>query len=192
VSVFSWPARVYWEDTDGSAIVYYANYLRFLERAVAAHAQVGERDRHRTVRHHALALDALAVGEHETHLAVGELGAAGHVRVAEEGEEAPARGLAHEGRAAGRLQRAGEELARAQNRMIADAIYANDNQRTMAQWYGAALATGASVDDVRTWPDRIRAVTTNSVREAARRWFDKRRSVTGYLVKDAHSEEKRS
>jgi acyl-CoA thioester hydrolase len=31
--VFSWPARVYWEDTDGGGIVYYANYLRFLERA---------------------------------------------------------------------------------------------------------------------------------------------------------------
>ncbi len=31
--VFTWPARVYWEDTDGGAIVYYANYLRFLERA---------------------------------------------------------------------------------------------------------------------------------------------------------------
>jgi len=30
--VFSWPARVYWEDTDGGGIVYYANYLRFLER----------------------------------------------------------------------------------------------------------------------------------------------------------------
>lgn len=30
---FSWPARVYWEDTDGGGIVYYANYLRFLERA---------------------------------------------------------------------------------------------------------------------------------------------------------------
>jgi acyl-CoA thioester hydrolase len=33
VSVFSWAARVYWEDTDGGGIVYYANYLRFLERA---------------------------------------------------------------------------------------------------------------------------------------------------------------
>jgi acyl-CoA thioester hydrolase len=32
-SVFHWPARVYWEDTDGGGIVYYANYLRFLERA---------------------------------------------------------------------------------------------------------------------------------------------------------------
>jgi acyl-CoA thioester hydrolase len=33
VSGFLWPARVYWEDTDGGGIVYYANYLRFLERA---------------------------------------------------------------------------------------------------------------------------------------------------------------
>ena len=31
--VFSWPARVYWEDTDGGAVVYYANYLRYLERS---------------------------------------------------------------------------------------------------------------------------------------------------------------
>jgi acyl-CoA thioester hydrolase len=30
---FTWKARVYWEDTDGGGIVYYANYLKFLERA---------------------------------------------------------------------------------------------------------------------------------------------------------------
>ena len=30
---FSWPVRVYWEDTDGGGVVYYANYLKFLERA---------------------------------------------------------------------------------------------------------------------------------------------------------------
>jgi acyl-CoA thioester hydrolase len=30
---FCWPVRVYWEDTDGGGIVYYANYLKFLERA---------------------------------------------------------------------------------------------------------------------------------------------------------------
>ena len=33
MSGFRWQARVYWEDTDGGGIVYYANYLRFLERA---------------------------------------------------------------------------------------------------------------------------------------------------------------
>ena len=30
---FTWHARVYWEDTDAGGVVYYANYLRFLERA---------------------------------------------------------------------------------------------------------------------------------------------------------------
>ena len=32
-ALFSWPIRVYWEDTDGGGVVYHANYLRFLERA---------------------------------------------------------------------------------------------------------------------------------------------------------------
>jgi zinc protease len=85
-----------------------------------------------------------------------------------------------------------DELGRAKNRMIADAVYANDNQRTLAQWYGASLATGATVEQVRTWPDRIRLVTADAVRDAARRWLDKRRSVTGYLIKDDAPEEKRS
>lgn len=30
---FEWPVRVYFEDTDVGGVVYYANYLRFLERA---------------------------------------------------------------------------------------------------------------------------------------------------------------
>ena len=30
---FAWRARVYWEDTDGGGVVYYANYLKFMERA---------------------------------------------------------------------------------------------------------------------------------------------------------------
>ena len=33
MSPFRWASRVYWEDTDAGGIVYYANYLRFLERA---------------------------------------------------------------------------------------------------------------------------------------------------------------
>jgi acyl-CoA thioester hydrolase len=31
--VFTWPVRVYYEDTDCGGIVYYANYLKFMERA---------------------------------------------------------------------------------------------------------------------------------------------------------------
>jgi len=32
-TVFRWPVRVYWEDTDAGGIVFYANYLKFFERA---------------------------------------------------------------------------------------------------------------------------------------------------------------
>jgi acyl-CoA thioester hydrolase len=31
--VFEHPVRVYWEDTDAGGIVFYANYLKFFERA---------------------------------------------------------------------------------------------------------------------------------------------------------------
>jgi acyl-CoA thioester hydrolase len=30
---FIWPVRVYYEDTDAGGVVYYANYLKFMERA---------------------------------------------------------------------------------------------------------------------------------------------------------------
>ena len=33
VKNFSWPVRVYYEDTDAGGVVYYANYLKFFERA---------------------------------------------------------------------------------------------------------------------------------------------------------------
>jgi len=33
VATFHWPVRVYWEDTDAGGVVYYANYLKFMERA---------------------------------------------------------------------------------------------------------------------------------------------------------------
>jgi zinc protease len=83
-----------------------------------------------------------------------------------------------------------DELDRAKTRLIAEAVYAEDNQATLARWYGSALATGQTVDDVRTWPDRIRAVTAEAVQNVARTWLDRRRSVTGYLVKSLQSEEK--
>jgi zinc protease len=87
-----------------------------------------------------------------------------------------------------------EDLERVKTQLIAEAIYAQDNQATLARWYGGALTTGISIEDIRGWPDRIRAVTAEQVRDAAQRWLDKKRSVTGYLIKDttAKHEEKRS
>ena len=87
-----------------------------------------------------------------------------------------------------------EDLERVKTQLIAEAVYAQDNQATMARWYGGALTSGLSIEDIRSWPQRIRAVTGDQVRDAARKWLDKKRSVTGYLVKDPtpKREEKRS
>ena len=87
-----------------------------------------------------------------------------------------------------------EDLERVKTQLIAEAIYAQDNQATMARWYGGALTTGLSIEDIRSWPDRIRAVTAEQVRAVAQKWLDKKRSVTGYLIKDTapKREEKRS
>jgi len=87
-----------------------------------------------------------------------------------------------------------EDLERVKTQLIAEAVYAQDNQATMARWYGGGLTSGLSIDDIRNWPDRIRAVTSDQIRAAAQKWLDKKRSVTGYLIKDTapKREEKRS
>ena len=87
-----------------------------------------------------------------------------------------------------------EDLERVKTQLIAEAVYAQDNQTTMARWYGGGLTSGLSVEDIRSWPDRIRAVTSDQIRAAAQKWLDKKRSVTGYLIKDTtpKREEKRS
>ena len=52
---YRWPVRVYYEDTDAAGVVYYANYLKFLERArtewlrAAGFEQTALRDRHGVV-----------------------------------------------------------------------------------------------------------------------------------------------
>jgi zinc protease len=45
---------------------------------------------------------------------------------------------------------------------------------------------------VRDWPEAIRAVTADAVREAARTWLNSKASVTGYLVNSFHSMENRT
>jgi zinc protease len=86
-----------------------------------------------------------------------------------------------------------DDLDRAKTKLIAEAVFAQDSQQTLARWYGAALTSGTTVADVQAWADRVRAVTADAIKAAARKWLDKRRSVTGYLVKDvSRQEEKRS
>ncbi len=74
------------------------------------------------------------------------------------------------------------EVARVQQRMIAEAVYARDSLTTAVRVFGGALTTGSTIEDVEAWPERIAAVTPEEVMEAARRVFDRTQSVTGRLV----------
>lgn len=74
------------------------------------------------------------------------------------------------------------ELNKAKNRFIKSMIFARDSQSGMARIYGATLATGGTVADVLEWPDRIRAVSAEAVKQAAQIYLDQTRSVTGYLL----------
>ena len=49
---FRFPVRVYWEDTDAAGIVYYANYLRFLERTRTEWLRAKGYDQHDLARRH--------------------------------------------------------------------------------------------------------------------------------------------
>jgi zinc protease len=80
-----------------------------------------------------------------------------------------------------------EEVARVQQRMIAEAVYARDSLTTAVRVFGSALTTGSTIEDVEAWPERIAAVTPDEVIDAARKVFDRTRSVTGRLVPAAPS-----
>ena len=76
-----------------------------------------------------------------------------------------------------------EEVERAQRTLVADAIFAQDSQQSMARSYGVALMTGLTVEHAATWPDRVLAVTPDQVTQAARKFLRKERSVTGVLTR---------
>ncbi|MBL8569217.1 MAG: insulinase family protein [Phreatobacter sp.] len=80
-----------------------------------------------------------------------------------------------------------EELARARTRLIAESVYSQDSQASMARMYGASLTCGASIADIQQWPQRIAAVTRAEVDAVARRAFDFSRAVTGELVREERS-----
>ncbi|HEX2257525.1 MAG TPA: pitrilysin family protein, partial [Afifellaceae bacterium] len=77
------------------------------------------------------------------------------------------------------------ELARAKNSVVAEAIYSQDSQETLAQSIGTSLVVGHSLEHVQTWPRRIGAVTAQDLQAVARRYLGESRAVTGYLEPQA-------
>jgi zinc protease len=86
----------------------------------------------------------------------------------------------------------GPELERAKTRLIADSVYQQDNQSRLARMYGAGLTVGATVDEIKAWPDQIRGVTADAVRDAAKNWLKLRRAVTSRLSPPPNATEKPS
>jgi zinc protease len=74
-----------------------------------------------------------------------------------------------------------EELARAKRSAIAQAIYSLDNQATLANIVGQALAVGQTLDSVQDWPERVQAVTVAQVQQVAQKYLKIEASATGYL-----------
>jgi zinc protease len=74
------------------------------------------------------------------------------------------------------------EVERATRRLVAEATYAQDSLSTAVRSFGAALATGRTVEDVEAWPERIGAVTAEQVKAAAAHVFRPETSVTGRLL----------
>jgi zinc protease len=73
------------------------------------------------------------------------------------------------------------DVERAKTQLIASATYRRDNQFALASAYGQALSIGLTANDVEQWPDRVRAVTADSVRKAAIKDLKKIEAVSGYL-----------
>lgn len=74
-----------------------------------------------------------------------------------------------------------EELDRARTVLLGDAVYMRDSLSRGARVFGSSLAAGMSVEDVESWPDRLRAVTLDDIAAAARANLRKERSTTAVL-----------
>ena len=82
------------------------------------------------------------------------------------------------------------EVARAKKRLITAAVYARDSLTGGARIFGRALASGRTVEDVESWPERIDAVTTAQVMAAARAVLVPESSVTGVLLPKPKGDDK--
>ncbi len=75
-----------------------------------------------------------------------------------------------------------DEVERAQNQLLAAAIYAQDSLASGPRIYAAVLSTGGTMADIAAWPERIAAVTPDDVVAAARLVWRDSGAVTALLT----------
>ena len=63
------------------------------------------------------------------------------------------------------------DVTRVKNSKAASAIYARDSQESMANSFGAALSIGTPIADILSYPEDVRAITSERALEAVRRVF---------------------
>lgn len=73
------------------------------------------------------------------------------------------------------------QLDRIKMQLRADRIYEADTTARLARRYGAALASGLTLDDIAAWPEILQDVTGDDIVAAGRRVFDRDKAVTGWL-----------
>lgn len=71
---------------------------------------------------------------------------------------------------------------RAKNLMVAESLYARDNQTSMARMIGAGLSCNMSLDDILEWPARIEALKKDDILAVLDQYIDENSSVTGQLM----------
>jgi zinc protease len=74
------------------------------------------------------------------------------------------------------------EVERAQNRLLAAAIYSQDSLQSGPRIYGGVLGIGGTIADIDAWPQRIAAVTPAAVVAAARHVWRPDGLVTSLLT----------
>ena len=75
-----------------------------------------------------------------------------------------------------------EEVERAQNRLLAGAIYSQDSLASGPRLYASALSTGSTMADIDAWPERIAAVRPEHVVAAAHHVWRDEGAVTSLLT----------
>lgn len=75
-----------------------------------------------------------------------------------------------------------DELAQAQQRLLAANIYARDALGTGPRLYGAQLAIGRTIEQIEHWPDEVRKVTVEQVNQAAHAVLRADHAVTSLLL----------
>ncbi|MFO1161918.1 MAG: pitrilysin family protein [Reyranellaceae bacterium] len=80
-----------------------------------------------------------------------------------------------------------DEIERAQNQLLAAAIYAQDSLQTGPRLFGSALTTGSTVADLAAWPERIALVRPAEIVAAARHVWQPQHLVTSLLTPQSGS-----